>query len=470
MVRLEEVFEVERPQAECFRYLADFSTIEQWDPGVYRAHKATPGPVAPGTVFDLVLNSAGQRLPMTYTLLELEAPSRMVLRGEAERVEVLDTITLAPAGPGRTRIHYRADLSFRAGMNWMEPALRPWLVRVGRKAVEGMARALVPLDAPLSPHPLEGLSQRLVLPHAWSFTERGYLAMAHKGLSRFLDGQTAVVTGPTSGLGLATAQELARLGARVVLVGRDAGRLEAARQAVLDFAGVAQERVEVVVGELSLLAQVREVAAELRERFGRIDVLVNNAGALFERREETSEGFERALAINLLSPYVLTCALAGALGPQSRVINVASGGMYTQALHLEDMGYEAESYDGPRAYARAKRALVALTARWARAGGAAGPQFHAMHPGWANTPGVEKSLPGFYRMMGPFLRDGRMGADTIVWLACARLDRRHSGAFWLDRQPRPMDLVPGTATSDQQVEELLAWLEKATGVPSPYPR
>ncbi len=210
------------------------------------------------------------------------------------------------------------------------------------------------------------------------------------------------------------------------------------------------------------LTQVRDLAECLRRDLPAIDVLINNAGALFAKRVLTEDGVERSMAINLVSPFVLTEALAPALGQAgARVVNVASGGMYTQALALDDMNFDHGEFDGAKAYARAKRGLVALTEHWAQSPGFAGVDVHAMHPGWAATPGVAKSLPAFNRRLQGRLRDARMGADTMVWLASSPRVAGRSGEFWFDRQPRPKAILPGTTVTQPQREQLMAWLERA---------
>ena len=457
MIRLEEVITVPRSLAECYRYLQDFSTSEQWDPGVYRAVKQTPGPVAVGTQFDLVLNSAGRRVPMQYRITRLSPPREMVMQGEAQGLRALDTISLDDAGHGRTRIRYRADFTFTGPLARLESVLHPWLRRVGRQAVAGLERALTPEAQLPVPGLRDRLAHRTVLPAAWSFTERGYLRMANKGLSHRVDGKTFVITGPTSGLGLATACELARLGARLLLVGRDAHRLREAVATIRDFSGCEAAQLETFEAELSRLSEVARIAPVLQAAAPQLDGLINNAGALFAEHGVTEEGHERALAINLLAPWRLMSLLLPTLeAAGGRVINVASGGMYAQALHPEDMQFLAEPYDGSKAYARAKRALVDLTGTVAAA--VPGVTFHSMHPGWAATPGVARSLPTFNARLQRWLRDSRMGADTIVWLASAPVAGMGSGQFWFDRLPRPTAVLPGTDVTAAQREQLLAFL------------
>lgn len=460
MPRLHETITVERSLRDCFAYLADFSTAEQWDPGVYRAEKVTPGAPRVGSEFALVLNSAGRRVPMSYRLTALRGEEEIQLSGVGEGFCADDTIRLTALGEQRTEIDYVADIRFTGPAARIEPLLRGWLTRMGRKALQGLARALtVEQQVPVQPA-AQALAHRLVLPAMPSFTERGYLAMPNKGLSERLDGKRFAVTGPTSGLGLAAACELSRLGASLVLVGRDPKRLEAARGQVLDFSGAPADSIDLLEAELSLVSAAHKAGQILARRYPRLDGLINNAGALFAERLETSEGYERAVAVLLLSPYALTEAALPALkAAAGHVINVSSGGMYTQALQLDDMHYCSEPYDGAKAYARAKRGLVALTEHWAARHTTV--RFNSMHPGWAATPGVAKSLPRFNEVLGKRLRDSRMGADTIVWLASASCLSAETGKFWFDRRPRPTALLPGTAVSAQQRDSLVKWLKQA---------
>jgi NAD(P)-dependent dehydrogenase (short-subunit alcohol dehydrogenase family) len=136
------------------------------------------------------------------------------------------------------------------------------------------------------------------------------------------------------------------------------------------------------------------------------------------------------------------------------VINVSSGGMYTQGLHLDDLQMETGPYRGSVAYARAKRAQVVLTERWARRWRDRGIVVHAMHPGWADTPGIAAGLPRFGALIGSRLRSPDEGADTIVWLAASPEAIRSTGRFWLDRRPRSIVRLPGTAVTAPDAERL----------------
>ena len=461
MIELHERIVVPRSIEDCFRYLLDFSTIEEWDPGVYRAEKVTGGAPREGSCFELILDSMGRRIPMEYELLRIIDGKELVLHGEGDAVRADDRITLERLGDEQTAIDYRAELEFKGFASRAEVLMRPWLDRVGRHAVEGLKRALTPTKEIPSVSVAERLKYTAVAPAAWEFTERGYLKMENKGLSEFVDGATAVITGPTSGLGLATAKLLARLGARLILIGRNETKMEEAARQIEAFCGAEKTNIEMVYADLSEMAQVERAAEEVRGLTEKVDILINNAGALFGSRGETSEGHERTLAINLLCPYLLTEALRDSLeAGGGRVINISSGGMYTQGLKLDDMEFENEKFDGAKAYARAKRALVALTDHWAEQYPDRQVTFHSMHPGWADTPGVEKSLPGFHKITKSRLRDARMGADTIVWLATSAAVAGESGGFYLDRRPRPTAVFPGTEVSPDQRRQLVQWLNR----------
>ncbi|HET8785475.1 MAG TPA: hypothetical protein VFM38_07570, partial [Candidatus Limnocylindrales bacterium] len=153
----------------------------------------------------------------------------------------------------------------------------------------------------------------------------------------------------------------------------------------------------------------------------------------------------------------------------ARVIAVTSGGQYTTGLDVADLDGDDVTYSGPRFYARAKRAQVALIREWARRSGPDGPAYNAMHPGWAATPGLADSLPGFSRLLGPLLRTPEEGADTIVWLATAPRAEIGSGWLYLDRARRPFDRVPWTRLPARDRRRLWNAIVDRAGVADPAP-
>ncbi len=273
-----------------------------------------------------------------------------------------------------------------------------------------------------------------------------------EGLPR-LDGRHVVITGATSGIGLAAAREMAGLGAVVSIVGRDIQRTRATADAIARESG---GEVTTYIADLTLLSDARRVADEIRAGCPAVDVLVHNAGAMSARYARTEEGFESTYAAQVLSQHVLTCRLFPVLssGTSPRVIVVSSGGMYAEKLDPTRVQMTAEEYDGVRAYARAKRAQVTLTAQWAHRYADSPVCFHSMHPGWADTRGVQESLPTFRRLTRPILRTAREGADTIVWLAGVEPIPAPSGTFWLDRAPRRTVRYPGTSPEPGAPEAL----------------
>jgi NAD(P)-dependent dehydrogenase (short-subunit alcohol dehydrogenase family) len=207
------------------------------------------------------------------------------------------------------------------------------------------------------------------------------------------------------------------------------------------------------------------VVAAHRERFGRLDVLVNNAGVMTEARAVSADGIELTLATNVVGPFLLTNLLTPLLeesGP-ARIINVSSGGMYTQKLRVDDLQSDRGEFDGPKVYARTKRAEVILTELWAEQLAGTGVVVHSMHPGWSDTPGVRSSLPRFYELTRPLLRTPAQGADTIVWLGAAAEPSRSSGRFWHDRRPRPTHRLRWTRETRQERERLLAECVRLSG-------
>jgi len=281
--------------------------------------------------------------------------------------------------------------------------------------------------------------------------------------------RTCLVTGGNAGIGKAVALGLAVQGAEVHLVARDRQRGETARADIAASAG--SNRVRLHVADISNLGQVRRLAGDFLDEFGRLDVLVNNAGAMVPERRLSADDIELSLATNVVGPFLLTNLLLPTMAAQGagRVILVSSGGMYTQRLDVGDLEFEEKRYSGPVAYAQNKRAQVILTELWAERLAGSGVTVNAMHPGWVDTPGLARSLPAFRRTVGQLLRTPEQGADTILWLAMAARLEGVSGCFWFDRRPRATHALPftrSTAAERQQLWQsccrLSGWQERET--------
>ena len=282
-------------------------------------------------------------------------------------------------------------------------------------------------------------------------------------------GRTVLLTGVTSGLGREAAGELATLGARVILAGRDEAKLRAVRDELVLVHG--EDRFPMVVVDMASLDSVRDAAERIATSEPRLDAVIDNAGAIFPSREVTPDGIEATLATMVVGPFALVAGLLSLLEATTgaRVISVTSGGQYAQRLHLDDLQWTSESWDGARAYARAKRAQVSLMREWARRIAARDVAFVAMHPGWADTPGIAAALPGFHRWMGPLLRTPAQGIDTMVWLAADPRATDLSGRLVLDRRARPFDRIPSTRVSPADRRRLWDAVVRLAGIADPRP-
>ncbi|MDH3299090.1 MAG: SDR family NAD(P)-dependent oxidoreductase [Acidimicrobiia bacterium] len=311
----------------------------------------------------------------------------------------------------------------------------------------------------------------LEVPIVPSFTRIGYETRKRvdgwTDLSDYdLTGRTMVVTGATSGLGRAAAEQLARCGATVIVVGRSADR----NQGVVDqiIAETGNPAVSQVAADMGRPDEVRALADRILSDHERLDVLAHNAGALTNERENAPDGTESTVAAQVIGPFLLTTLLLDRLieSAPSRVLTMSSGGMYSTGLTVNKLEMPADDYRGTEQYARAKRAQVTLNEMWAERFGGQGVHFHALHPGWADTPGVDRSLPTFSKVVGPLLRTAEQGADTLVWLAADDEALDTNGSFWLDRRIRPIHKLGSTRRNDtpDRRRQLWDWVVERSGV------
>ncbi len=254
-----------------------------------------------------------------------------------------------------------------------------------------------------------------------------------------MSGKVVMVTGANSGIGMATTMALAGMGARVVMVCRNREKGERAREAVSKATG--NPAVELMVCDLSLMANVRRFANEFGASHPALHVLVNNAGSVFQGYAETSESLERTMAVDYFSPFLLTNLLMPALkgGAPSRVVNVSSASHFGGKLDLDDInGKDSSGMFGMEAYGRAKLALVLFTYELSRRLAGTRITANCMHPGAVRTNiwGHSGFVSPLVRLVSLFMRSPEKGAETVVYLASSPEVEGVSGKYFFDMQPR----------------------------------
>jgi dehydrogenase/reductase SDR family protein 12 len=215
--------------------------------------------------------------------------------------------------------------------------------------------------------------------------------------------------------------------------------------------------------DFTLQSDTERLLQRLQAGGRRIDVLVNNVGVLLDDLEVTAEGRESSFVSNLLSHYHLTEGLlrAGLLaGPKCTVINMTSGGGYNMPLMVAMLNVtDPAKYNGVFAYGFHKRAQIVLNQYWRDKYVARGIAFYVMHPGWADTDGVKRSLPRFRKILKSILRDAASGADTALWLAGTRPSQPEHELVWFDRAIRPAHVDDRTRVSKDTPQSLVAFLD-----------
>lgn len=302
-----------------------------------------------------------------------------------------------------------------------------------------------------------------------NFTKSGFAEHSKnfrsEDMQAHIEGKNCIVTGANSGIGYATAEGLASRGATVYIVCRNKERGEAALSKIQSATG--NKNVHLEVCDISSISDVKSFASRFCAKDEPIHVLVNNAGLLEHNRLITSEGYEMNFAVNVLGTYTMTELMVPLLekaAPDARVITVSSGGMYNAPL-MEDLQFSSKEFDGVEQYARNKRVQVALTEKWADAYKDKGIGFYSMHPGWAETPGVAKSLPGFSKALSGKLRTSEEGADTVIWLALQPKEKLVSGGFYFDRAEAPKHLpLAATKGSHSAIDSIVGKLHTMSNI------
>ena len=249
--------------------------------------------------------------------------------------------------------------------------------------------------------------------------------------------KVCLITGATSGLGRAAATAIARQGWRMVLVGRNPDRGAETVAEVCARSG--NEDVAFLRADFASLAEIRALAADFRAGHRRLDVLVNNAGAIFQRRETSADGFERTFAVNHLAHFLLTTELLDLLraSAPARIVNVSSGAHRAGHVHFDDIDLERR-YSAFRAYGQSKLANVLFTRELARRLAGTGVTANSMHPGFVAS-GFATNNGRFARallaLLSPFARSPEKAASTLTHLAVAPELEQVTGGYFQAMQP-----------------------------------
>lgn len=271
-----------------------------------------------------------------------------------------------------------------------------------------------------------------------------------------MQGKICLVTGATSGIGKETALGLARKGAHVAIVGRDEARSRETANWIARQSG--DRQVDFLVADLSSQAEVRRLAAALKSIYPRLDVLVNNAGAIFGKRELTVDGIERTWALNHLAQFLLTQLLLDRLeaSAPARIVNVASAAHESGTIAFDNLQGE-KKYSGMRAYSQSKLANILFTFALARRLAGMGVTANCLHPGVVatrfgqNTQGLVKM---FFTLARPFLLTPEKGAATPIYLASSPEVADVSGKYFANCKPVASSKLSADAGLQEKLWEL----------------
>lgn len=283
----------------------------------------------------------------------------------------------------------------------------------------------------------------------------------NKNLS--MSGKTVLISGSTNGIGKVAAIELAKKGAQVIIVGRHPQKTRQTVQEIKSISG--NEAIDSLAGDLSSQAEIRRLALEFSNKYPRLDVLLNNAGAVFMKKTFSVDGIEMTFALNHLGYFLLTYYLSPLLeaGAPARVINVSSIAHLGARLNLEAL-HKDGFYNGWSVYGQSKLANLYFTYELARRRKTPGITVNALHPGFVAT-NFGKSNEGFFRTLFGLLQIGAVspekGAETSVYLASSPKVEDISGRFFARKK-----MVSSSKISydRETARRLWQWSEQMTGI------
>ena len=284
-----------------------------------------------------------------------------------------------------------------------------------------------------------------------------------------MQGKTILISGATNGIGKVSALELAKMGAQIVIIGRNKARTDETLREIQSASG--NKDVHALIADLSSMAEVRRVAADFKKQYSRLDVLLNNAGAVFQSRQETVDGYEMTFALNHLSYFLLTHELLDLLkaSAPSRIVNVASDAHTAGTLDFNDLQLKTSSYGvgGMKAYSQSKLMNVMFTYELARRLAGTGVTANVLHPGFVNT-GFGKNNRGLMQIvMGVvtlFALKVEDGAKTSVYLASSPEVAGVTGKYFDKCKPKQTSPASYDEAAQKRLWEIS---EQLTGIATP---
>lgn len=273
--------------------------------------------------------------------------------------------------------------------------------------------------------------------------------MRDRNVEEDMYGKVCLITGASSGIGEATALELAHRNATVLGIGKNPEHITQAQERILSLTG---NQVDFIRADLSVQEEVRQVADELHSRYQRLDVLINNAGSFFLFRRESSDGIEMNLALNHLAYFLLTNLLLDMLyaSVPARVVSVSSNAHYNNPINFEDLQYK-HRYHPFKAYGRSKYANVLFTYELAHRLEGSGVTANALHPGWVATD-IARNIGWLSKIVMPLIqrnaKSPEEGAKTSLYLAASPQVQGISGKFFADCEQ--VNTAPGTYDREAQ--------------------
>ena len=295
--------------------------------------------------------------------------------------------------------------------------------------------------------------------------------MEETGKSSPMAGKVCLVTGATSGIGKVTACALAQQGGEVIVAGRNQQKAEETVRWIQ--AGTGNQAVSYLLADFSDLEQVRELATTLKDRHSQLDLLINNAGAFFNKRHETPYGVERTFLVNHLAPFLLTNLLLDVLqkSAPARIVNVSSDGYKQATIDLDDLEFK-RGFFGMKAYGRSKLANLLFTYELARRLAGSEVTVNALHPGHVATDIFRTNFPlvgpALKWVMGLFALTPEQGADNSIYLASSPEVEGITGRYFVKREAvetTPMTLNKELADRLRDVSERLTALDRGTEAP-----